>query len=138
MKIVCPNCGQHYEVSKDMARETVECEKCGERFVVPKPDPAPAPTPAAAFDNIKPEKSIVTGPGRGTWDSPGVDYTPASAPAEPEKVQRVEIYRLNISFWNLLIFMVGAVFAHAIALVIVGFIVFIILGIMGILPRRLF
>jgi len=124
MKIVCPNCGQHYEVSKDMARETVECEKCGERFVVPNPDPAPAPAPTlpAASDNVKPQ--------------PQKFPEPQLVHAE-DGVQRVEIYRLNISFWNLLIFMVGLVFAHAIALVVVGFVVFIILGMMGLIPRGL-
>ena len=42
MKIICPTCRQHYEVAEDMAGSEVECQKCGERFVVPKPQTAPS------------------------------------------------------------------------------------------------
>ena len=43
MRIICPSCGQHYDVDSDYVGEAVECEVCGTSFVVKQPTRIPLP-----------------------------------------------------------------------------------------------
>src|SRR5262245_1220426 len=59
LRAFCPDCGAVYDVSEDAIGCTARCDKCGLRFIIPRPDargmatrgvavPRPVPDPAPA------------------------------------------------------------------------------------------
>jgi len=129
----CPKCKQMLDAPEELAAQLIECPTCKETIEVPlrslRPKIEPPPPLPPKPPEVKAPEPPVSPPQPVTIKSQPISVTLQSQPIH------VVVKDFEMEFGSMVVFMIKWGFAAIPAVLIVGFCVFIILTMLGVLSR---